>query len=245
MVYKLRFGWRALLLVCWLALSGLPQTLLAQDYGVDRDSQMWDTVRITHPVNERWSYSLQNEARLSEDMTHLDEYIVKLYAHHSFTDKLGLSFGLKYIDRPDGPNETDPWAEVVFPRSYNKWQLSHQVRFETRFYSGLSGILPRIRYLFNWSRQLGDSPVYATGFAAVRFNLDEKGAGPVSGFEQVRANAALGIHLGHFTRLEVGYLYRYENSRNVANLSDNVLHINLFFTTKPKAKRPLPNDHIQ
>ena len=180
-------------------------------------------------------------------MTNLDEYIVKLYAHHKFSDKFGLSFGYKHINRPSDFNETDPWAELVFPRTHNLWQLSHQVRFETRFSSELPGILPRVRYLFNWTRQLGDTSMYATGFGAIRFNLDEKGTGPVSGFEQVRVAANLGFHIGAYTRFEIGYLYRFERSRGKADLSDNVLHANLLFTTKrkPKPRKPLPNEHFQ
>jgi hypothetical protein len=223
------------------------EPVLAEDFGTNKDNQSWNTVRITHPIDPKWSISLQNEARFTEDMTNLDEYIVKLYAHHVFSPKFGLSFGYKHINRPSDFNETDPWAELVFPRTRGLWQLSHQVRFETRFSSDLPGILPRVRYLFNWSRQLGDTSMYATGFGAIRFNLDEKGTGPVSGFEQVRVNASLGFHLGAHTRFEIGYLYRFERSRGKADLSDNVLHANLFFTTKskPKPRRPLPNEHIQ
>jgi hypothetical protein len=230
------------LLACLAAETGM-----AQDYGVNTDLQSWNTVRITHPIDEKWSVALQNEARFNDDISRLDEYVVKLYAHHIFTDKFGLSFGYKHINRPADFNETDPWAELVFPRTYNQWHVSHQVRFETRFSSELPGILPRVRYLYNWSRQLGDSSMYATGFAAIRFNLDEKGTGPVSGFEQVRATANLGIHLGSYTRFEFGYLYRFERSRGKADLSDHVLHANLFFTTKarPKPRRPKPNDHFQ
>ena len=224
-----------LFLLFLLALSAA-ENLSAQDYGTNRDNQSWNTLRITAPIDERWSLALQNEARFNENMTNLDEYIVKLYAHHKFSEKFGLSFGYKHINRPSDFDETDPWAELVFPRLYNKWHISHQVRFETRFSSDLPGILPRVRYLFNWSRQLGDSPWYATGFGAVRFNLDEKGTGPVSGFEQVRVTANLGYHIGGFTRLEIGYLYRFERSRGKADLSDNILHVNLLFTTKRKPK---------
>ncbi len=47
------------------------------------------------------------------------------------------------------------------------------------------------------------------------------------------------------TGLEFGYLYRFERSRGFADLSDHVLHLNLLFTTKPKPRRPMPNDHFQ
>jgi hypothetical protein len=86
--------------------------------------------------------------------------------------------------------------------------------------------------------------MYVGGFAAIRFNLADKGAGPVEGFEQIRINAIIGFHLGGITRLEVGYLYRYEVERDAPNSIDNVIHMNLFFTLKRKAKKPLPNDHI-
>ncbi|MGI9401776.1 MAG: DUF2490 domain-containing protein, partial [Rhizobiaceae bacterium] len=146
-----------------------------------------------------WSVSLQNEARLNEDMTNMYDNVIKLYAHHIFTDRFGLSFGYKHINRPAEFKETDPWAELVFPCTHGLWHTSHHARFETILSSDLPGILPRVRYLYNWSRQLGDSSVYATGFGAIRFNLDEKGTGPVSGFEQVRVTANLGFHLGAYT----------------------------------------------
>lgn len=43
------------------------------------------------------------------------------------------------------------------------------------------------------------------------------------------------------------FLYRFEQSRGKADLSDNVLRANLLFTTKrkPKSRRPLPNEHFQ
>lgn len=234
---------RVFLIICVLIL--LPAlSLLAQEDEIDRDFQNWDVVRITAPIGERWLVSLQNEVRIADNVTSLDEYIFKLYAHYKFSKKVGLSFGYKFIDRPNASNEQDPWAEVFFPHTYNKWQVSHDVRFEARFYQGISGILPRVRYLFNWSVQLGDSFMYATGFGAVRFNLAEKNTGPVAGFEQVRVYGGLGFHLGWFTRLELGYLYRYEVSRDAPDFSDNVIHANLFFSIKRKSKKPLPNDHI-
>jgi hypothetical protein len=220
------------------------EPIMAQEDGLDKDLQSWNAIRLTVPVGEKWSVGLQNEARFSDDISKLDEYIIKLYTHYKFSKKFGLSFGGKYIDKPSNSNEWEPWAEAVFPHAYNKWQISHQVRFEARIQQGLEGILPRIRYLFNWTRQLGDSFMYVGGFAAIRFNLADKGAGPVEGFEQIRVNANIGFHLGGITRLEVGYLYRYEVERDAPNSIDNVIHMNLFFTLKRKAKKPLPNDHI-
>jgi hypothetical protein len=118
------------------------ENLSANDYGTNRDNQSWNTLRITHPIDEKWSVSLQNEARFTEDMTNLDEYVVKLYAHHNFSEKFGLSFGYKHINRPSEFNETDPWVELVFLRLRNKWHLSHQVRFASTWMKKESGRCP-------------------------------------------------------------------------------------------------------
>jgi len=235
---------RVLLLLC-LSFIILRSLQAQEEDPVDNDIQMWNVLRFSVPIGEKWSVSMQNELRLADNISSIDEYIFKLYAHHRFTEKFGVSFGYKYINRPYGSNESDPWAEAVFPHTYNKWQVSHQLRFEARIYQDISGIIPRLRYLVNWSTQLGDSFMYATGFGAIRFNLAEKNAGPVAGFEQVRVYAGLGFHIGGFTRLEVGWLYRYEIIRNAPDFSDNALHVNLFFRTKRKEQQPLPNDHFQ
>lgn len=91
----------------------MAENIHAEDLGTNTDFQSWNTVRLTHKVNEKWFVALQNEARFNDHISNLDEYIVKFYGHYKFSDRTGLSFGYKYIDRPDGPNETDPWVELA------------------------------------------------------------------------------------------------------------------------------------
>jgi hypothetical protein len=210
------------------------------------DLQSWDVGRFTYKFGSKWSASIQVEGRFSDDISHLDEAIFKVYSHINFSKKFGFSFGLKFINRPDSYNDFDPWQELVFPRKYGKFLVSHQVRFEERFIQTVPGVLPRIRYLLHFSHPIGSSIAYYTGFGAVRFNIGEKGIGPVAGFEQFRINANIGFHLGGFTRLEIGYLYRYEVSRGAQNLNDSAIHLSVFFTNKKReVKKPQPNDHFQ
>ena len=71
-----------------------------------------------------------------------------------------------------------------------------------------------------------------------------KDEGPVEGFEQIRLSANVGVHQGPRTRVEIGYLYRYEESRgSAANLSDHALHVQFLFTSNDrKVLRPKPSD---
>jgi hypothetical protein len=84
------------------------------------------------------------------------------------------------------------------------------------------------------------------GFGAVRFNLDNKGEGPVSGFEQSRIYAALGRHFGDHVQFECGYLWRYEEERDGDDRSDHAIHFQLLINTKAKwIKKPTVRDRYR
>jgi hypothetical protein len=215
-----------------IILSLITYTANSQDYKQDIES--WNVVKYTNHFGEKWSVSLQEETRFQNDISKLNQIIVKVNATIQFSKKIGFHFGFKGIYRPDDANEWEPWQELLLPHSYKGFHVSHNVRLEERVYQGLDGILPRIRYLFNYNIPVGKKRQYIVGYGAVRFNLVNKGSGPVSGFEQVRLRAAYGFHIKKFMQLEIGYLYRYELNRNTPNLSDHVIHLQIPFTTGNK-----------
>jgi hypothetical protein len=103
-----------------------------------------------------------------------------------------------------------------------------------------------LRFLQHLSHPLGESPNYLTGFGAIRFNLDDKGEGPVSGFEQSRLYTALGRHIGDHVQFECGYLWRYEDERSGTDRSDHAIHFQLLINTKAKhIKKPTSRDRYR
>ena len=114
---------------------------------------------------------------------------------------------------------------------------------EERFIQNVSGVLPRLRLLQHLSHPIGESRNYWTGFGAIRLNLDEKGQGPVSGFEQSRIFVGLGRHIGERIQFEGGYLWQYERERDAENRSNHVIRLFIVFNTKAKRiKKPQPRD---
>ena len=216
------------------------------DPNVRQDLKQWTLFRLSDPIGEKWTFSFQYEIRFGEDISALDQWIVKPYASYKLGENFDLNFGYKYIYRPDSFNEQDPWFEPVFLRHYGKMAVSHQVRFEARLLENVDGVLPRVRYHFHFAHPWGDSGRYFGGSGAVRFNLGDKGDGtPVEGFEQSRLYAGVGWHVGRMskTRLEVGYLWRYERQRTEPNWSDHVIRLQILFNTKGKKVRtPLPHE---
>jgi hypothetical protein len=232
----------------------LPATLTGLLCGpvqaAERDLGLWIPVQFIHPFGEAWSVSLQTEVRLKDNISEFSELILKPAINYHFNETWALSLGYKYIDKYQHSNEQDPWQELHYNWKCADWTGGHQVRLEERCINGIDGVLPRIRFLTHVAHPFGDGPYYATGFGAVRFNLDDKvngnGRGPVSGFEQVRLYLGLGRYLGKHVQAEIGYLYRYELERTSEDKSDHVIRLQLVFNTKGKLiQKPNHRDHYR
>jgi hypothetical protein len=212
----------------------------------DGDLQLWFPVQFIHPVGEAWSFSMQTELRLQNSISDISEIIYKPAVNYHFNQTWALSVGYKYIEKYREANEQDIWQEIHFNKKFNDLATGLQLRLEERFIDDINGVIPRLRVLEHISHPIGDSHFYVTGFGAIRFNLDNKGQGPVSGFEQCRIYAALGRHFGDRVQFEVGYLWRYEEERDSDDKSDHAIHFQLMFNSRRKLiRKPTVRDRYR
>jgi hypothetical protein len=212
----------------------------------DPDIQLWFPIQLIHPVDEHWELSMQVEPRLENDISDFSQLVYKPAVNYHFNRTFAFSAGYKYIDKYHGSNEQDIWQETHCNKKFDDLATGFQIRLEERFIDDISGVIPRLRFLQHLSHPLGESPNYLTGFGAIRFNLDDKGEGPVSGFEQSRLYTALGRHIGDHVQFECGYLWRYEDERSGTDRSDHAIHFQLLINTKAKhIKKPTSRDRYR
>lgn len=216
-----------------LVVSGL--AMPAQS--ADPDFQLWSPIQLIHPIDERWEASMQIEPRLQSDISKFSQLVYKPAVNYHFSKTFAFSAGYKYIDKYHEANEQDLWQETHCNKKFEDLVTGFQIRLEERFIDDLGGVIPRLRFLQHLSYPIGESQSYVTGFGAIRINLDDKGAGPVSGFEQSRVYAALGRHFGDYVQFECGYLWRYEEERSGIDLNDHAIHFQLLLNTKRKRTR--------
>lgn len=193
--------------------------------------RFWMPVQVIHPLTDKLSFSMQAEIRLQDDISEFSELVLKPGLNYHFNEHWGLSGGYKYIDKYESANESDIWQEPFYATHYGTTLVKYQLRLEERLIKGIDGVLPRIRFLTHVTYPLGDTPYYLATWGAIRVNLDDKGVGPVSGFEQMRFYAGLGYHLNELTQVELGYLFRYEKERNDLHKSDHVIHVQVVIHT--------------
>jgi len=195
------------------------------------DLGMWNLVFVNHAINETWAASLQLEGRMQDDISAFDEFIVKPGGYYRFNEWAQLGVGYKNITKYEESNEQDIWQELYLSQKWGHLGVTHQFRLEERFIHHINGILPRVRYLIDIKKPLNSS-FYLAFSEAARFNLDNKGEGPVSGFEQNRLYGGIGYNASNTSRIEFGYLWRYERERSDADKSDHVIRLQFKFTTK-------------
>ena len=135
---------------------------------------------------------MQIEPRLQNDISDFSQLVYKPAVNYHFNRTFAFSAGYKFIDKYHQANEHDLWQETHCNKKFGDLATGFQIRLEERFIDDIGGVIPRLRLLQHLSHPLGQSPNYVTGFGAIRLNLDNKGKGPVSGFEQSRIYAALG-----------------------------------------------------
>jgi hypothetical protein len=207
----------------------------------DDDLQSWFPMQLVHPVDEQWSLSMQTEVRLQDDISEFSE--------NWSTNRLCTTTRTP-VGSCQPATSTSISTKVPTNRILNRKSqdlvTGYQVRLEERVIDDIDGVLPRLRLLTHMSHPLGESPFYLTGFGAVRFNLDNKGEGPVSGFEQSRLSLSLGHHIGDHIQFEAGYLWRYELERGQDDKSDHAVHLYVLVNTKAKrVKKPAHRDRYR
>ena len=215
----------SLLLSC-----GLVSSFASPAHSAEQDLQQWSLLFFHHAFDERWSASFQSEARFSNDISEFSALILKPGGYYRFSEQVKLGVGYKYQEKNHAPNEQDGWQEVYLSHKIPTLSLTHQFRLEERFIEGIDGVIPRVRYLIHINHPLSPS-VYLAGSEAVRFNLTDKGEGPVSGFEQNRLYFGVGFKR-RWAKIEVGYLWRYERERVGPDASDHVIRLQFLFDSK-------------
>jgi len=239
-------------LICGRFLRVVAFVLMVVSFGsqearsTEPDLQLWMPVQFIHPVGEKWAVSIQAETRLQDDISEFSQFVLKPALNYHFNETFALSVGYKWIDKFEQANENDIWQEFHINKKFNDLVTGLQFRLEERLINDIDGGIARLRILQHLSHPLGEGPNYLTGSGAIRINLNDKGTGPVSGFEQSRIYAAVGRHIGSHAQFQVGYLWRYEFERTGSDLNDHAVHFQLTINTRPKQiKKPQSRDRYR
>lgn len=208
----------------------------------DKDTRLWVPVQLINPYSDAWTVSMHTELRWQDNLSEFGDLILSPAIHYHPGKSWHLSAGYKYHEKYESSSdEQDIYQEFSFNKKRGDLVTGYQLRMEQRFIDNISGVIHRLRFLTHASHPIREGPHYLFGHVSAFFNLNDKGEGPVHGFEQSRVYFGFGRHIGSHIAIEAGYLWGYKSKRNGDDLSAHIIQLGLSYNTRGKAAPLKPN----
>ncbi len=103
------------------------------------DFSAWFITELNYKLNKKWAFSLQEQLRLKEDASVIDNYFTQLEATYSVTKKLSVSVAYRYIKEHDNQGNIqgyDAFNRLQFDLSYGhkieRVSLKYRLRYQTK-----------------------------------------------------------------------------------------------------------------
>lgn len=177
------------------------------------DAQLWTQVVVTPTVATDWKLHLEVQPRWSEDVSALDQVIVRTAVGRAVSDGVTIWGGYAWIPRTLGPGteyEQRAWQQLsaTFP-ALGRWAPSLRVRLEQRFLDAWADSSHRLRMMGRTVRPLDDGKQWSVvGWNELMVTFDDTESGPWRGVDQNRLFGGVMRQLTRDATLEGGYLWQ-------------------------------------
>jgi hypothetical protein len=221
-------------LVAYL-LAGALVLFHASDGASEDDFQIWPVVTLHHGLTDHWGAHIQTRARFDEDVSRAKDLLVRTFGSWTNLKSLTFDLGYDYLHSLHSASEHRPWQAAEHKLSWRDLAVQNRIRLDQRLVEDVDGVVLRLRYRLRGTHPIAGSDWYGVLSDEVFANLNDRGAGPVSGFEQNRLRAAVGVRfLGHL-RAESGYEWQYAERRSGNAVNRHVFFVSLFVDTGGRA----------
>ena len=195
------------------------------------ETQLWTVVRADGPLTKRMAGQLLARFRFDDDVSRAEDFMLRGLSHWElgpFDAGVGYDYIYSFVDSETREHRPFQIAEHrVHVPILGGFSIKNRLRFDQRFRSDVDGVIFRLRYRLRLERRLG-AGWYAAVSDEIFGNLNDRGAGPPSGFEQNRLRFGLGRTLVPGIRLEANYEWQLSAGRSRPNENRHVLLLQLF-----------------
>lgn len=208
----------------------------------DSDWGSWNTIGLEYELDKKWTFSLEEQLRLKEDISVVDEYFTQLSAEYKFFKGFKLAGGLRYIRQNDNQGNIQGYEnhlryniDATYKHDINNFTLGYRLRYQNKNELGVSTsegdyanqnirVKASLEYnIKNWKLD--------PKFSAELFNHFEKEDD--NGFSKYRLTFGTDYKIKKFGK--IGVFYRFEKELNV-DLPDvtNIIGLKYIYTIKNK-----------
>ena len=207
------------------------------------DWAAWNTIGLNYKLNKKWSFSLEEQLRLKEDISEIDEYFTQLSAEYKIVKNFRLGGGLRYIRENDNQGNIQGYEnyfrfnlDATYKHKLNRFSLGYRLRYQNKNELGVSSdegdyanqnirLKTSIKYnVKNWSLD--------PKFSAEIFNRFQED-NDNNGFNKYRLTIGTDYDIKNFG--EIGLFYRFEKDLNVdIPETTNIIGLKYTYTFKNK-----------
>lgn len=206
------------------------------------DWGLWSAIGLNYELNKKWSFGLEQQLRLKEDFSAVDEYFTQLEAGYKVFKNFKIGGGLRYIRENDNQGNIQGYEnhfrfniDASYKHKFDRVSLRYRLRYQNKNELGISsndGDYPNqnirlkgaIKYnLKNWSLD--------PKFSAEIFNRFQEGED--NRFNKYRLTFGTDYEIKNFG--EIGLFYRMEKELNVNSPeTKNIVGLKYIYTFKNK-----------
>lgn len=191
-------------------------TCFSQEDGT-KDLESWNTIGLKYKLNKKWSFELEEQLRLDENISEISEYFTQLSTEYSISKKFELGAGFRYISENDNEGKLQGYEnhfrlnlDASYKHKISDFSLKYRLRYQNKNELGVDDFANQhirfktaVGYNFkNWKLD--------PKFSAEIFNHLEKGE--ENGFDKYRLT--LGTEYKFKKMGTLGLFYKYEKELN-------------------------------
>ncbi|WP_340158978.1 DUF2490 domain-containing protein [uncultured Maribacter sp.] len=224
-------------------------TLMVSTFGFSQtgdnsDLQSWNTLGLEYEPNKKWSFGLEQQLRLDENISEISEYFTQLETKYAITKKFDIGLGLRYIRENDNEGNVQGYenhfrfnVDASYKHKINNLELKYRLRYQNKNELGIGTsegdyakqylrLKAAVEYDFdNWKLD--------PNFSAEIFNRFENE--DADQYNKYRLTFGTDYKIKNFGKL--GLYYRFEESINVdIPETTHIIGFNYTYTIKNKKK---------
>lgn len=210
----------------------------------NKDWASWTSVGIDYKLNKKWTFGLEEQFRLKEDFSAVDEFFTQLSSEYKLFKGFKLGAAIRYIRENDNQGNVQGYEnhfrfqfDAKYKHKINNLEIGYRLRYQNKNELGVSfnegdEVKQNLRFKtsleYNFSNWKLDPKFSAEIFNRIQANQD-------NGFSKYRLTIGTDYKIKNFGELGVFYRYEKELNEDYPDVN-NIIGLNYTYSFKSKKK---------
>lgn len=108
-------------------------------YSQKSDLKNWTTIGLEYRLNKKWNFGIEEQLRLKENISTIDEYFTQLITEYSVSKNFIIGAGLRYIKENDNEGKIQGYEnhfrfnlDASYKHKLDNFSLKYRLRYQNK-----------------------------------------------------------------------------------------------------------------